>query len=546
MIMATDPTEPARAQPTSRHGSTRVASALLRPDLAIPLLICLAQLVAMSTGGADPWRDDAWISLRYADNLASGHGLVFNPGERVEGFTNLLWTLLGAGVLRLGLPPVLAVKMTGGLCALGLLVSARLALADAGLGERSRLVVGVVLATCVVVPYWSLSGLETVPYAWAVLEGTRRFARAVADGRSCSPGGAAALALATLLRPEGAAYVVLLGIATAWAFLRRSPARAGLRDLAVSAGIYLVPVGAWQVVRVTWYGEWLPNTFFAKVGGGAWVLARGLEYLRDGLVETPAVALLLGLAIAAPAARRPIVGLCSLLVAFQLAYVVKIGGDFMGQSRFLVPIVPLLCVAWGAAVHDRTRLLAVTAVAAMALGLLPYVTQGLGHEHDGHLRRYERAADWIAIHTPPDALIATPAIGVIGYVSRRPILDVFGLIDPEIARHTTSDYELRGPSGHDRAHPSYVLSRAPEMVLLGNVWIRSTPMTPGSLSANTDLLTPTDRFLFGMPEFFESYRIVSWDVGGGDWFSAAVRRGGALDPGAGSYRGPPVGPTFDR
>src|ERR1035437_4307958 len=42
--------------------------------------------------------DDAMISMRYARNLAEGHGLVWNPGERVEGYTNLAWTLFMAGV----------------------------------------------------------------------------------------------------------------------------------------------------------------------------------------------------------------------------------------------------------------------------------------------------------------------------------------------------------------------------------------------------------------------------------------------------------------
>ena len=46
--------------------------------------------------------DDAFISYRYALNLARGHGLVFNPGEYVEGFTNLLWTLMVAALIRVG------------------------------------------------------------------------------------------------------------------------------------------------------------------------------------------------------------------------------------------------------------------------------------------------------------------------------------------------------------------------------------------------------------------------------------------------------------
>jgi len=45
--------------------------------------------------------DDAFISFRYARNLVEGHGLVYNPGERVEGYTNLLWTLFAAGFLRM-------------------------------------------------------------------------------------------------------------------------------------------------------------------------------------------------------------------------------------------------------------------------------------------------------------------------------------------------------------------------------------------------------------------------------------------------------------
>src|SRR5438105_12922704 len=49
--------------------------------------------------------DDAYISYRYAWNLVHGHGLVYNPGEVVEGYTNFLWTLLAAGAIAVGLPP---------------------------------------------------------------------------------------------------------------------------------------------------------------------------------------------------------------------------------------------------------------------------------------------------------------------------------------------------------------------------------------------------------------------------------------------------------
>ncbi len=68
------------------------------------LLAALGALLALSYGTAT--QDDAFISLRYAQNLVDGHGLVYNPGEYVEGYTNLSWTLLLAGLLAAGLDPV--------------------------------------------------------------------------------------------------------------------------------------------------------------------------------------------------------------------------------------------------------------------------------------------------------------------------------------------------------------------------------------------------------------------------------------------------------
>ena len=57
--------------------------------------------------------DDAYISYRYAENAAKGLGFVFNPGERVEGFTNFLWTLLLAVAFKLGADTVIASKILG-------------------------------------------------------------------------------------------------------------------------------------------------------------------------------------------------------------------------------------------------------------------------------------------------------------------------------------------------------------------------------------------------------------------------------------------------
>src|SRR6266850_6494270 len=51
-------------------------------------------------------QDDAFISFRYADNFVHGRGLVWNEAERVEGYTNFLWTMLIGVPLYFNLDPV--------------------------------------------------------------------------------------------------------------------------------------------------------------------------------------------------------------------------------------------------------------------------------------------------------------------------------------------------------------------------------------------------------------------------------------------------------
>jgi arabinofuranosyltransferase len=58
-------------------------------------------------------QDDAFISFRYAENLVRGEGLVWNQGERVEGYSNFLWTILIAGGMKLGFEPVLLSQVLG-------------------------------------------------------------------------------------------------------------------------------------------------------------------------------------------------------------------------------------------------------------------------------------------------------------------------------------------------------------------------------------------------------------------------------------------------
>jgi hypothetical protein len=91
--------------------------------------LCVALLVLFVWNSLyySPWTvDDAYISLRYAQNLLDGQGLVYNPGERVEGFSNFSWVILAASIMRLGLPIVTSLKFVGLLCGVTTILMAAL------------------------------------------------------------------------------------------------------------------------------------------------------------------------------------------------------------------------------------------------------------------------------------------------------------------------------------------------------------------------------------------------------------------------------------
>ena len=115
--------------------------------------------------------DDAYISLRYAENWANGYGPVFNPGERVEGYTNFLLVVIEMLLFKLGLEGLLPVKIFSILCGIALL----------GIVERFRwkrhrsiflaTCAGLLVGTSSPLAFWTVGGLETTLFTLLVTSG---------------------------------------------------------------------------------------------------------------------------------------------------------------------------------------------------------------------------------------------------------------------------------------------------------------------------------------------------------------------------------------
>jgi len=158
-----DDAEPAAALATNE--TEREPSEESFPWLGPALLVMSLGLLAEAARYWWPHTvDDAFITFRYAQNLAEGLGPVYNPGERVEGYSSPIWMLGSAIAIAVGADPVVASKWAGLLAAGALSVAVYIALRASGVHRW-----GAGLATCAVggsfvLQLWSTSGMETTTY----------------------------------------------------------------------------------------------------------------------------------------------------------------------------------------------------------------------------------------------------------------------------------------------------------------------------------------------------------------------------------------------
>jgi len=302
-------------------------------------LLILARLATLAILLAHAWTyrfltDDAYVSFRYARNLSHGFGLVFNPGlERVEGFSNLLWTLLLAALDRIGLAPErvaipLGIALT---VALWWVLDRWTRRRWPGRDQPWAIVALLVPAFSRSVAVWSTSGLETRLFELLVVAGLLRLTietEALLEARAPGPPIAAwLLGLAALTRPDG---VLVGGCALAAAAIVSRRAAGGARETIARVWPWLALVVAVEMFRLAYYGAWVPNTYFAKVGG-RFQWEAGLEYVTAFSLEYAAFLWVplfaVGIArLLKSGGRTQLTLFAAALIPYGL-YIIAIGGD---------------------------------------------------------------------------------------------------------------------------------------------------------------------------------------------------------------------------
>ena len=460
--------------------------------------------------------DDAFISLRYAANLVEGHGLVFNPGERVEGFSSPLWTLLMAGLGLGGFDLLAAARTVGVLCSVLALLAAYWLARRCDASPTAALVAPALMACNGSFACWAAAGLETPLFAGLL---AAAFAAALAGRHWTSAGLAAALAL---VRPEGVLALIVLGTRQIYRS-RRGGAGPGLPWLAVAA----LPGVGWLAFRLWYYGDLLPNTYYAKTGGGWAQSGRGLDYLGDYAADHEGLLLLAGVAVWGLWRRTGGTRLAAGgFILFWLG-AVWVGGDGLPMYRFALAPLALFAALAAALVQALAppvrSWLATAPKSGVAVAALLACTWGYIHwspprlkSHYGsyqfqqqvEIPRWTRAGQWLAASAPKGASLAAVPIGALAYYSGLEVYDMLGLTDRHIARRAGPGLG-RGWAGHEKRDGQYILGRRPTYLLLGNIDITAQPRDPRKrpfIPYDNPHIWAREQDLFATDLIFERYR----------------------------------------
>lgn len=459
---------------TRRRDGIGAFSEYLRLDALGWLLIVVALAGGIVNYGFRSYVfDDAYITYRYAQNLAQGNGLVFNPGERVLGTSSPLYALLLGVLGATGVPvDVLSgVVFCAALAGVALLGGALLR--QLGFPGAALLFAAATVSGFGVVRLYF--GIETPLYTLVLLLALAALSR----GRDALAGGLAGVAF--LLRHDAALFALALFAWLAWQ-RRRVPLRA-----ACAAALVVAP---WLLFAQLYYGSILPNTLAAKTGeleladyllraGGEQARRSFLHLEHYGPLQVPRLLtrlLVLGLFGALFAGTRRVVARAPwalLLLVFPVLLWLGYGliGPPVEHAWYLLPgAYLLLLLALGAAaaawLPQRFRRFGRVAAAVVAVALLlplpASMRQELGyHQASGYYHSrtdtYRQMADWLRRTGLTDLRLMVHEPGYLAYLGQMPVVDAAGLVTKGVFFHGPAERRDRFEDLLERFAPAGVI-----------------------------------------------------------------------------------------
>jgi hypothetical protein len=466
--MPTDKPNPHNHRPLQR-GKPEIVSVVFWQGAALLVGLSYLAAAAWGVGVVGFPLDDAWIHQTYARNLAQSGQFAFTPGVLSAGSTAPLWSLLLSVGYLLGVPFRAWTYILGMVC-LGLTGWTARRLSARLFPESQRkegLWVGLFCLLEWHLVWAAVSGMETILFTWLSLFLFERYlelqGQLFAEKQNRANFGLGILAgLLVLTRPEGLGLLGLIGLDLAYRYFKQ-PAKLlwSWIGLGAGAGLFLLPYIGLHY-RLT--GHPFPNTLYAKQAEYAVVLeafpwwwrlfgnvAQPVESVQGvfAVIFIGAQCLLLpglfyGGWLTFREWRWVLLPAWGWWISYLLLYGFNLPVTYQ-HGRYQIPAIPwvILLGVWGTArlldkISPQRRLLRVAgrALVFSTAILLPVFTamgaQAYGRDVLFIESEMVAIAHWLHEHTPPQATLAAHDIGAIGYFTRRPLLDLAGLVTPEL------------------------------------------------------------------------------------------------------------------
>jgi arabinofuranosyltransferase len=401
--------------------------------------------------------DDAMISMRYAWNFAHGLGLVWNAGQRVEGYSNLLMTLvmsLAALFLEKKFA-VLAVQIFGLFTVLGIATVTKQIANEINDGKPYRELLGLLAFACVLfyypLSYWALMGMETGLLTILVMASILFALRWLKTNENRDLTYVAIMAgLAFLARNDSiilsALVFAYLGFET---YKNKKDKKTTLKILYAGCLFALFPI-AQTAFRYFYYGQLLPNTYILKLTGiPLSVRVIGGYHFLQPFFQQSILVIIIALIGVLLEPRLVKAFLFSLIVA-AVGYQIYVGGDPWQLWRMLAPAMPalfILAIRAGADIALRipqpalqkylaVPLVLIAALVPLALTDLPFLSDmSVRGPTSAAIANHVNTNTALALNklTSPEASIGVIWAGTLPYYTDRKGVDFLGKSDPYIA-----------------------------------------------------------------------------------------------------------------
>lgn len=443
--------------------------------------------------------EDSFIGFRFSRNLANGHGFVFNIGERIEGYSDFLWMVMGAGANRFfGMDIPLFSRIGGFLISTGVFLLAYKLMFLFSKDRYSSLLTIFIIGSIGAYASWGLSGLETPLFALCLILAIFTAYHKRWWWTSIF------LLLMSLTRIDG---VVFFPPFLLYAVLF-TPKKERIKVVIALFLPFLMGYIPYTLWRMSYFGYFFPNTVVTKKGASLLFRFRhGAHYISSYLAAYSSIIILFCFGLIAVVNKfiekayslsikkifktfiellLPEETLLLLICGTYLCFIFYIGGDWMPSGRFFYAIIcPLTILAvniWRRFVtipflqFNKTSCLTIFIIACF----FNFYNSFLIYNHIPEVRVWKNEViglatigKWLNTSLPDTMTVAVTANGALSYYSQLPTIDMLGLTDEHIGRK--GKRKSSGCPGHLAFDYEYVASRRPQVICYSGGGFSDTP-----------------------------------------------------------------------